>query len=58
MKPSCMSSDSGKRHPGAAPAVSQVIVDAASHDRHAGTFRVLEQVDQGLLDQCLVSLSA
>jgi hypothetical protein len=42
----------------AAPAVSQVVVDAASYDRNAGAFRILEQVHQGLLDQCLVSPSA
>jgi len=42
----------------AAPAVSQVVVDAASDDCNAGTFRVFEQIHQSLLDQSLISLSA
>jgi len=33
-------------------------MNAASDDCNAGTFRVLEQVHQGLLDQCLISPSA
>ena len=42
----------------AVPAEPEVVVDAASDDCGAGTFRVLEQIHQGLLDQGLISLSA
>jgi hypothetical protein len=42
----------------AAPAVSKVVVDAASYDCNAARFRVFEQIHQGLLDQSLVSPSA
>ncbi len=41
----------------AAPAVSKVIVDAASDNRDAGTAWVVEQIHQGLLNQNLISLS-
>jgi hypothetical protein len=42
----------------APPAVSKVVMDAASHVSDAGSFRVFKQIHQGLLDQNLVSLSA
>lgn len=35
-----------------------MVVDAAGYDRDARTFRILEQIRQGLLDQGLISLSA
>jgi hypothetical protein len=38
-----------------APAVSQVVVDAAGDDGNAGTFRVFHQIHQRLLDQRLIS---
>lgn len=40
-----------------APAVSKVIVNAASDNRDARTPRVVEQIHQRLLDQNLISLS-
>lgn len=41
-----------------APAVSEVVADAACYDLNGGTFRVLQQIHQSLLDQGLISLSA
>src|SRR5580658_3875810 len=46
----------GRRN--AAPAVSEVVMDAARHDPDAGPRRILEQIHQGLLDQRLITLPA
>jgi hypothetical protein len=50
--------DMAKARRNAAPAVSEVIMDAVSHDPDAGPRRVLEQIHQGLLDQRLITLPA